>query len=104
MIPSKLPSEMKLIVSCRFYDLIVGTLLKFLKSSKKNGVLEKKTFSLRLDNTNYTASFTASTLFTANEKIKKNSGVSCLFCAKNHKTQRCQIVPHIETRKNIKDS
>ena len=62
-------------------------------------MLEKKTFLPESDNTNYTAS----SLFTANDKVKKNSDVLCLFCTKNHKTQSWKVVTHVETRKNIKD-
>ena len=57
-------------------------------------MLEKKHFPPEHNNTNYTAS----SLFIANNKVKKNS---CLFCTKNLKTQSCKVVMHVETRKNI---
>ena len=97
VLQSKLPGELNLIISRRFNDLDCWDVTEVLKVFKEELSAREKTFSPESDNTNYTAS----SLFTANEKLKNNSDVSCLLCTKNHKTQRCKVVTHVETRKNI---
>ena len=91
----KLLSELNLVNIGRFSDLDYRDITEVLKVFKEELSAREKTFSPELDNPNYFAS----SLFKAN--FEKNSGISCLFCTKSHKTQSCKVVTHVKTRKNI---
>ena len=91
----KLLSELNLVNSGRFSDLDYRDITEVLKVFKEELSAREKTFSPELDNPNYSAS----SLFKAN--FEKDSGISCLFCTKSHKTQSCKVVTHVKTRKNI---
>ena len=56
----------------------------------------EKTFSPESEYTKYTLHH-----LSTNDKVKKNSDASCLFCTKTHKTQSCKVMTLVETRKNI---
>ena len=91
MLQSKLPSELNLFVSRRFNDLDFWEVSQVFKVFKEELSAREKTFSLESGNTNYTAS----SLFTANHKVKKILTFHACFAHKNHKSQRCKMVMHV---------
>ena len=98
VLQSKLPSDLNLIISRRFNNLDCWDITEVLKVFKEELSAREKAYVSDSD----VDRFTSSSLLSGNNKFKRSSEtLLCLFCNKNHKSQNCKIVTHVETRKNI---